>query len=384
MSPTSPPDGPGQEPFDCIVIGAGIAGASVAAELAGGMRVALLERESQPGYHTTGRSAALFTVAYGPPVIRALSRASAAFLQAPASPHLSDPLLRRRGVVFLARADQLDAMEALRRELGEAVLPLDADEVVRAAPLLRRGYAAGGLIDPSASDIDVHALHQHYLRAFKAAGGTLVTGAEVTGLTRGSDWTVRLKDTELRAPIVVNAAGAWADEVALLAGVAPRGLEPRRRTALMVAAPTGAAPDGWPMVVDVEEHFYLKPDAGKLLISPADAEPSPPCDAQPDEYQVALCVDRIERAFDLSISRIDSKWAGLRSFLPGGCPLAAYDRDAPGFFWLAGQGGYGIQTAPALARTAAALVEKLPVPADIADQGVTEESLAGLRQEVAA
>lgn len=384
MSHTSPPGGPGQEPYDCIVIGAGIAGASVAAELAGGMRVALLERESQPGYHTTGRSAALFTVAYGPPVIRALSRASASFLRNPGSPHLSDPLLRPRGVVFLARADQLDALEALRRELGEAVVPLDADAVARAAPLLRQGYAAGGLIDPSASDIDVYALHQHYLRAFNAAGGTLVTGAEVTGLTRGTDWTVQLKDTELRAPIVVNAAGAWADEVARLAGVAPRGLVPRRRTALMVAAPTGAAPDGWPMVVDVEEHFYLKPDAGKLLISPADADPSPPCDAQPDEYQVALCVDRIERAFDLGISRIDSKWAGLRSFLPGGCPLAAYDRDAPGFFWLAGQGGYGIQTAPALARTAAALVEQRPVPTDIADQGVTEESLAGLREEVPA
>lgn len=371
----------GPECFDCIVIGAGIAGASVAAELGKRMRVALLERESQPGYHTTGRSAALYTVAYGPPVIRALTRASAAFFHDPDSEHLTGPLLRKRGVIFVARSDQIDAMERLRRELGEAVVPLDAAETLRVAPLLGQGYAAAGLHDPSASDIDVHGLHQHYLRSFKASGGVLVTRAKVTDLQSGIDWTVHTRAKELRAPIVINAAGAWADEIARLAGVTPRGLVPKRRTALIVSPPAGVTPDNWPMVVDIDEEFYLKPDAGKLLISPADAEPSPPCDAQPDEYQIALCVERIQRAFDLTITRIDSKWAGLRNFLPGGCPLAAYDAKAKGFFWLAGQGGYGIQTAPALARAAAALVEDMPIPADIADQGVSAESLAGLRAD---
>ncbi len=357
--------------FDCVVIGAGIAGASIAAELAEGLKVLLLERESQAGYHTTGRSAALYTVAYGPPVIRALTRASGGFFQKPDSSFLSEPLLSKRGVVFVAREDQRKAMQALRCDLGDAVRELDAAEVEEAAPLLRKGYAASGLLDATASDIDVHALHQHYLRTFKSRGGELRTKTNVMALERGREWTVHTRTGTVIAPIVVNASGAWADEIAALAGVACRGLVPKRRTALIVASPDNVQPGRWPMVVDVEEQFYLKPDAGKLLISPADADPSPPCDAHPDEMQIAVCIDRIERAFDLSIRRIESKWAGLRSFLPDGCPLAAYEPTAPGFFWLAGQGGYGIQTAPALARAAAALVQGRSLPADIADQGVT-------------
>jgi D-arginine dehydrogenase len=363
------------ELFDCIVIGAGIAGATVAAELAGTMKVALLEREDQPGYHTTGRSAALYTVAYGPPVIRALTRASSAFFTSPNSAYLTAPLLTKRGAVFVARKDQVSALADLRQELGDAVAPLDANQVGQMVPLLREGYAVAGLYDETASDIDVHALHQHYLRSFKAAAGTLVTKADVTAIERDEGWFVRTTAGTFNAPIVVNASGAWADEIAVLAGAAPRGLTPKRRTAMIVNPPQNVDPDSWPMVVDVEEQFYLKPDAGKLLISPADAEPSAPCDAQPDELSVAYCVDRIERAFDLSVRRIESKWAGLRSFLPSGCPLAAYDEGAPGFFWLAGQGGYGIQTAPALARAAAALIQHQPIPEDIAAEGITANSL---------
>jgi D-arginine dehydrogenase len=370
--------------FDCIVIGAGIAGTSVAAELGNHMKVALVERENQPGYHTTGRSAALYTIAYGPPVIRALTRASGQFFNAPESPYLTAPLLSKRGVVFVAREDQLASMNALHKDLGSAVCALDASEVSKAIPLLRKDYAVAGLFDATASDIDVHALHQHYLRKFKADGGTLLTNADVTALDFGSNWTVQTKAGTLTAPIVVNASGAWADVIAERAGVSGRGLVPKRRTALIVAAPTGSIPDDWPMVVDVDEQFYLKPDAGKLLISPADAEPSPPCDAQPDELQIAHCVDRIERAFDLPIRRIDSKWAGLRSFLPDGCPLASFDNDAPGFFWLTGQGGYGIQTAPALARAAAALIQGESIPADIAAEGVSAESLGATKQVVSA
>ncbi|MDU9004353.1 NAD(P)/FAD-dependent oxidoreductase [Sedimentitalea todarodis] len=373
-----------QDRFDCVVIGAGIAGASVAAELAVSMHVLLLERESQPGYHTTGRSAAVYTVAYGPPVIRALTRASGTFFREPESDFLSAPLLNRRGVVFPARKDQSAAMEALHDDLGDAVAKLDAAEVLMAAPLLRDGYAVGGLFDADASDIDVHALHQHYLRRFRSEGGLLRVDAEVTAIEHDGGWTVHTSTGSTTAPIVINASGAWADEIAALAGVRRRGLMPKRRTALIVAPPPGIEPQNWPMIVDVEEQFYLKPDAGKFLISPADADLSPPCDAQPDELQVAICIDRIERAFDLTIRRIESKWAGLRSFLPDGCPLAAYETDMPGFFWLAGQGGYGIQTAPALARAAAAIVQGRAMPPDIADQGVTEVSLGSIGRGVPA
>ena len=371
--------------FDIIVVGAGIAGASVAAELAPLSRVLLLEAEDQPGYHTTGRSAALYTCAYGPPVIRALSRASGGFFDQPRSPHLDYPLLRPRGALFVARDDQAQVLDTLRQELGDAVTALDGRRAGEVVPLLRPGYVAGALFEKAASDIDVMALHQHYLKSFRAGGGVLRTGAAVTALAYdGSLWRVETADGGISAPVVVNASGAWADEVAGMAGVAPTGLVPKRRTALLVSAPDGHSPDAWPIVVDAQEQFYLKPDAGKLLISPADETPSPPCDAQPDEMDVAVCIDRIETAFDLRVRRIDHKWAGLRSFVADGCPVIGFDADAPGFFWLAGQGGYGIQTAPAAARAAAALVSGRPIPEDIRNEGVTEAALSPRRRELAA
>ncbi|UOA33547.1 FAD-dependent catabolic D-arginine dehydrogenase DauA [Sulfitobacter sp. DSM 110093] len=369
--------------FDCIVIGAGIAGASVAAELASDRRMLLLERESQPGYHTTGRSAALFTVTYGPDVIRALSRASAAFFNDPASPHLDHPLLEPRGAVFVARQDQKSSLAHTVEELGPHVTPLTGAEIETLLPLLRKGYAAAGLRDGSAADIDVNGLHQHYLKSFRAAGGVLQTKAEVLSLRKDEDWQVDTSQGQFHAPIIVNAAGAWADEIATMAGLAPVDLTPKRRTALTVAPPEGMLPDRWPMVVDIDEQFYLKADAGKLLISPADATPSVPCDAQPEELDVAICIDRIETAFDISLRRIESRWAGLRSFVPDGDPVAGYDPKGEGFFWLAGQGGYGIQTAPALARAAAALVRGEDIPGDIAAEGVTAAALARDREGLA-
>ena len=207
----------------------------------------------------------------------------------------------------------------------------------------------------------------------------------MVGIDRsGASWRIEARGAAFDVDIVVNAAGAWADEIAALAGAGVVGLVPKRRTAMVVDAPAGIDPEPWPMVVDIDEGFYLKPDAGRLLISPADETPSPPCDAQPDEYDVALCVDRIETAFDLRIARIDNKWAGLRSFVADKVPVAGYDMAAPGFFWLAGQGGYGIQSAPALARAAAALVEGRGLPGDIADQGVHVDALAPARLERAA
>ncbi|MEO9615175.1 MAG: FAD-binding oxidoreductase [Nitratireductor sp.] len=363
---------------DIAVIGAGIAGASVAAELAAGARVALLEREAQPGYHTTGRSAALFSTIYGPAPIRALSRASAGFFDAPPDGFAAGPLLSPRGVIMIARQDQLGSVEAMLADLaqGSAVARLDAAAIAAMVPLLRPGYAVAAVHEPGARDIDVDALHQGYLRRFRDLGGRLVTDGGVDALAHdGQGWRIDTGRGAIRAGTVVNAAGAWADEIAVLAGATLVGLVPKRRTAMIVSAPEGVPVSGYPTVVDIDEEFYLKPESGRLLISPADETPSPPCDAQPEEIDIAICVDRIERAFDLKVARIDNKWAGLRSFVADKVPVAGYDPSVPGFFWLAGQGGYGIQSAPALARCAAALVLRNDPPADIVDHGLDVRAL---------
>lgn len=375
------------ERFDIAVIGAGIAGASVAAELAARARVVLIEMEAQPGYHTTGRSAAVFAPIYGPPPIRALTRASEGFFRDPPEGFAASPLFAPRGILMIARADQEAPLDGLLSEVGGAasVSRLDEAGLMAANPLIRPGYAKRAMLDSNGQDIDVAALHQGYLRQFKALGGTVRTGSPVQALSRdGAGWEVHLKASALRAGIVVNAAGAWADEVARMAGSDPVGLTPKRRTAAIVAAPQGMNTDRLPITIDIEETFYLKPDAGRLLISPADETPSAPCDAQPEEIDIALCVDRIETAFDLSVRRIESKWAGLRSFVADKSPVAGYAGDVDGFFWLAGQGGYGIQSAPALARTAAALILRRALPQDIADQGVRAQDLSPGRLRVSA
>lgn len=368
--------------YDIAVIGAGIAGASVAVELAARCRVVLLEQESAPGYHTTGRSAALFSKVYGPAPIRALSRASEAFFTASDTGFAAAPLLTPRGTLFPARADQGDALEAMRQELSTApdVRAVTPAQMVDLCPLLRPDYAVAGLWDDAARDIDVDALHGGFLRQFKQRGGTLICRAPVTAMVRdGAGWDITAGGQQMRAATAVNAAGAWADEIGALAGAAPIGLVPKRRSAAIVAAPDGFDPSGMRMIVDIEEQFYLKPEAGKLLISPADETPSAPCDAQPEEIDIAICVDRIETAFDLSVRRIEHKWAGLRSFVADKCPVAGYDPDLPGFFWLAGQGGYGIQTSPALAQVAASLVMGDPVPDQIASHGVDPADMAPAR-----
>ncbi|MEM9050261.1 MAG: FAD-binding oxidoreductase [Pseudomonadota bacterium] len=369
---------------DIAVIGAGMAGAGVAAELAPHARLVLIERESQPGYHTTGRSAAVFAESYGPAPIRALTRASAAFFEAP--PAGFGPLLSPRGILMIARADQDAALADLIAEVSADldVARLDAAALRARHPLLRPGYAVAGMEDPRGRDIDVAALHQGYLRALRSAGGTLVTRAEVTGLARRADaWRVETTAGPLAAGIVVNAAGAWADLLGQMAGALRIGLQPKRRTALIVPAPVGIDPAAWPITVDVEEQFYMKPDAGRLLISPADETPSPPCDAQPEEIDIALAVDRVQRAFDLPVRRIETKWAGLRSFVTDKAPVCGFDPQAEGFFWLAGQGGYGIQTAPALSRLAACLLRGQDMPADIAAEGVRLDQLAPDRPSIA-
>jgi D-arginine dehydrogenase len=208
-------------------------------------------------------------------------------------------------------------------------------------------------------------------------GGRIVTDAEVTGLARdGSGWRIATRAGEFAAPIVVNAAGAWCDEVAKLAGIAPIRLVPKRRTAITFDPPPAESLHSWPSLIDADEQFYFKPDAGRILASPADETPMPPCDVQPDELDIAILVDRLEQATTLQVKRIASKWAGLRSFVADKTLVAGFDREAPGFFWLSGQGGYGIQTSPTMARVAAGLIEGRGLPAELVDLGVSEAALA--------
>lgn len=373
------------EQADFLIVGAGMAGASAAYELAGHGRVLLLEREAQPGYHSTGRSAALYTQTYGHAVVRALTVASWDFYSSPPEGFSEHPLLTPRGVLLIGRADQepaLDAAFADGRRLTPSVERWDAARTLERAPMLRADYVAGAVWEPEAMDLDVHAIHQGYLRGLKARGGRTVTGAEVRTITRRDGlWVVETPAGTFAAPVLVNAAGAWADSLAELAGVRPLGLVPKRRTALtfdpvLEGGGDAAGIDGWPMVIDVDETFYFKPDAGRVLASPADETPVPPCDVQPEEYDVAVAVDRIEQAARFVVRRIAHRWAGLRSFVADKVPVAGFDDRAPGFLWLAGQGGYGIQTAPAMARTAAALAVGGGLPDAVTALGVSPADLS--------
>ncbi len=368
---------------DFVVIGAGIAGASAAYELAAHGRVVVVERESQPGYHTTGRSAAMFLETYGEPPVRAMAAASRGFFFDPPEGFTEHDLLGHRGLLAIARNDQLDALDAALVENSGTpggVEKLDSAGARARVPALRPDYVAAAMSVADARSIDVHALHHGYLRGLKERASRLLTDAGVTAIERRAGrWRLTTPAGEVTAPVVVNAAGAWADEVAHLAGVAPIGLVPKRRTALTFDPPQGIDVSGWPLVADIDEEFYFKPEAGRIMASPADETSMPPCDVQPDELDVAIAVDRIERATTLQIRRITHRWAGLRSFVDDHVPVVGYEPGTDGFFWLAGQGGVGIMTAPAMARTACALATGEPLPADVAERGVSADALGPAR-----
>jgi D-arginine dehydrogenase len=367
--------------FDFLVIGSGIAGAGAAYELAEGARVLLLEREDAHGYHTTGRSAALYMETYGNAVIRGLTRASRTFFEAPPDGFAAYPLLSPRGSLSIARADQMAALAAFAETQGSAVVPLTREAVLEMVPVLKPDYVAAGMFEAAAMDADVEALHQGFLRGARARGAEIRTGQAVTAIARRAEGfavTVASGET-FEAAVVVNAAGAWADRIAALAGAAPVGLQPMRRTALIVEAPPGAEIRDWPAVMDVDEQFYFKPEAGRILASPADETPSDPCDAWADDMDVAICVERLQAAADIPVRRIVRSWAGLRSFVADRSPVIGFDPGVPGFFWLAGQGGYGVQTAPAAARAAGALARSEPLPADIAAEGLSAQDLSPAR-----
>ncbi len=368
---------------DFVILGAGIAGASIGHFLAPHGRCVMLERENQPGYHSTGRSAAQFIASYGPPQVRALTRASEPFFLNPPRGFAEAPLLTPRGLLTVAGPDEMqhlnEAWDVLK-DISTRGRRLSAAEALAMVPALRTEKVSAAIHEPDSFDMDVHAIHQGYLRGFKSAGGTLVTDAEVVAIERvGGAWQVRTAaGTTHTAPVLINAAGAWCDVVAGMAGVAPIGLVPKRRTAFTFAPPTGMDTARWPLLLAADESFYMKPDAGALLASPVNEDATHPQDVQPEELDIALGLHALETWTTLT-PRPTHTWAGLRSFVADGELVGGFDAQAPGFFWCAAQGGYGIQTSAAMGEACAALARGLPLPAHISTCGLTAAMLSPAR-----
>ncbi len=364
-----------------MVVGGGVAGLSAAAMLSPQAKVILLEAEDQLGYHSSGRSATMLHYALGNPLVRALTFASRAFIDEPPDGFSQVPLAHTRPVLVHAREDEIPALD----QLDAAIAPFASlervgeAEILGLCPALRVGEAGAvaALVDRNAIKLDSDALLQGYARTVRRNGGEIVTGARIAALNReDSVWTaVTERGDRFSAPIVVNAAGSWADGVARLAGVAPVGLQPKRRTIITFDGPEGVGVGGWPFVKTVGEELYFAPESGRLFASPMDEVPSDPCDAQPDDYEVALAAHRVEQRTTMRISRIVHKWAGLRTFSTDKNPVAGFAPDADGFFWLAGQGGFGLQTSPGMAAIAASLIVGSPWPV----AGVTPEELNPVR-----
>jgi len=345
--------------FDYIIVGGGMAGASAGYALAQYGEVLLVEAEASPGYHSTGRSASLFTPHYGGPVVRRILQASWDFFAEPPAGFSAHPLLQPRGLLTVADAGEEAGLDALAAAASEAhpIHRLSAEEALARVPLLRPEGVAAAVYEPGVMDIDVDALHQGYLRGFRARGGKMASDARIDALeTLAGGWRLRGGALDVTGALVVNAAGAWADQIGRLAGAAPIGLVPKRRTAIVVDAPAGIDAAAMPAVDTVGTPAYFKPDAGRIMASLGDETPCEPQDAQPEEMDVALTADWLERRTSIQVRRIEHSWAGLRSFVADGDPVVGFDARAPNFFWLAAQGGYGIMMAPALARLAAGLI----------------------------
>jgi D-arginine dehydrogenase len=341
---------------DIIVIGAGIAGISAAAELAADATVTVLEMEAQPGYHASGRSAAYFATAYGKKIVRDITGCCESFFVEPPDGFTEIQLLRPRDSMFFGREDQAEKLLTLQDD-NPRLKFLEADAVRMRVPVFAPDYLHGAMWDRKGGDLDVDALLQGFLRLFRRRGGRFLASHLVSSLERsGGVWTVTAGTQQFQAPILVNAAGAWVERIAGMAGIESLGIEPLRRTALTIDPPGGVEIRNWPEMVDADEDFYFKPDAGQIMISPADETPSKPCDAQPEDLDVATGIYRFEQATGLDIRRVNHSWAGLRTFAPDRVFVAGFDPRSDGFFWLAGQGGYGVQSSPAMARLTRFLV----------------------------
>lgn len=350
---------------DILVIGGGIAGLSAAAALGPNAKVIVLEAEEQVGFHSSGRSATMVHYALGDRLVRALTLASRPFFEDPPTGFSEAPVGHRMPVLVHAREDECPALDALEAEISRfaSVERLDASGVHELCPLLKDD-AIHGIADRNGIRLDPHGLMQGNLRQLKANGGELQASSRAASIARaGGAWTVRTERGQaFSAPVLVNAAGSWADHVASLAGVRPIGLEPRRRTIITFDAPPNADLARLPFAKTVGDDLYFAPESGRLFASPMDEVPSEPCDAQPEEYEVALAAYRVEERTTMKVGRIHSRWAGLRTFAPDRHPVVGFAPDAEGFFWLAGQGGFGLQTSPAVAAACASLIANTPWP----------------------
>ncbi len=366
---------------DVIVIGGGIAGLSAAAEIARVASVTVLEREQQTGYHSSGRSATYCHFGIGNAVVRGLTFASQSIFDSIGA----EGIAQARPALFVANPGMVDALDALEiemRRFSPGVVRLTGEQARDWVPVLRGGPEGivAALLDGNARKLDAHLLMQHSIKRLRGAGGALQTGVEIAEITRGAGlWHVIAGDQEYVARVLVNAAGAWADEIARMASVTPLGLTPFRRTIIAFDPPEGLGHERWPFIKTAVDEFYMLPEAGRLLASPVDEVPSDPTDAQPDDYDIALAAHRVEEFTSLQVHRIDHRWAGLRTFTSDRSPALGFAADSTGFFWLAGQGGFGLQTSPAMARAAAALIANAAWPDELAALGITRNELTPAR-----
>lgn len=368
--------------YDAVIIGAGMAGASLGAELAAHMSVLLVEMEAQPGYHATGRSVAFWSESYGGPLVRPLTKASLPMLATPAPDFAEEGFLAPRGALHIGRAGDEAARAALIDDFSGKPLfaPVDAAELQRRITGLRPQWIFG-LEEPGTRDIDVAALHTAYLRAFARRGGHVSGGTRFEGAVRtgAGEWRVRLANGEVIASRLINAAGAWADDVARSSGIAPLGITPLLRTVVQLRVDPPAS-ENLPLVLDLAGGFYFKPvGGGRIWLTPHDEQPMTASDVAADEMDVAIAIERLREVVDWRIEAMERKWAGLRSFAPDRLPVYGFDPDEPGFFWFAGQGGFGIQTAPAAALLAKALILEEEMEAALADIDPTTYAPARLR-----
>ncbi|MBC6441400.1 MAG: FAD-binding oxidoreductase [Rhodospirillales bacterium] len=368
---------------DVIIIGAGAVGASLAFRLARNRRVLMLEREEQPGYHSTGRSAAHYTGAIGGTEIRALSEETRRFIDNPLRGFADTPLVNPRPVLIVFGTETEEAHfdeSGLAHVIGTILHPIDAATCVERCPVLRPEKIGGGLWEPGAVDIDVHAIHGGFLRGARQTGAELVCNAEVLGLERHDGvWRVETRAGTFAAPMVANCCGAWGDVLGTMAGARPVGLKPMRRTAFRFRGPDGVDDADWPLTADVGESFYFKPDAGLIMGSLADETPSEPCDAQPEDIDLAMAAHNIMAWTTLRLARMEARWAGLRSFVSDRLPVTGFDPALEGFFWNVGQGGAGIQTSAGLSAYAAAVILGTELPDGLAAMGLTGETFSPAR-----
>lgn len=365
--------------IDFLVIGAGISGASAAAELAASGSVLLVETEALAGYHSTGRSAALYTPNFGSPLVRRLNAAGHGFFTAPPDGFATTPLLTPRAALTIARPGEEVALEAVlaMSTPTHPIHRIPVAEALRLAPVLRPEVVGVAALEPGVTDMDVAAIHQGFLGLFRRRGGVIRLNAPVTALARdGRGWRATVGGETVLAGVVVNAAGAWGDDLARMAGAPALGLVAKRRTMIAVEAPVFAGASEMPLVEFAGEEAYFKPDAGRILASPGDETPVAPQDVQPEEWDIAVIADWLHRHTTLDVRRVPNAWAGLRSFVADHAPVVGFDPDCPGFFWLIGQGGYGIMLSPTLARITGSLATGGALPADIAAAGISTAELA--------